>query len=104
MNRKEQLLDVGALLAAKHGELNVTRRMVAKEARVSEALVSNYMGATADAQKQYKRRAVKLGYKLPTPDEQAAIGLQLRAHGPRDARDARERSDRERTAIKRKRA
>ena len=38
--RKASILDAGAKLAAKHGASNVTRRMVAKQAGVSEALVS----------------------------------------------------------------
>lgn len=106
MNRSEQLLDVGAALAAKHGAANVTRRMVAQEAKVSEALVSHHMGSAEDAQKKYARRARALGYKLPDKAQEAENGRVLRAHGPRDQRDTRVRSERERQAIvnKRKRA
>lgn len=100
--RKTQLLDIGAKLAAKHGVANVTRRMVAKAAKCSEPLVTNYVGNTSDAQKLYKRHATKLGLTLPTKEQEAAKGAKLRAHGPRDKRDVRPRSAKEVKAIQKK--
>jgi hypothetical protein len=79
--------------------------MVAKACKVSEGLVTAYMGTTADAQKLYTRQAKKLGLKLPTKEQVEAIGAKLRAHGPRKApvkRTSRKRSVKEVQAIKRK--
>jgi AcrR family transcriptional regulator len=103
-DRKASILEAGARLAAKHGAINVTRRMVAKAANVSEALVSSHMGDTASAQAAYKRKMKKLGLEEPSKDKIEAIGVKLRAHGPRDKRDTRKRSAKEVEAIKRKRA
>jgi AcrR family transcriptional regulator len=103
--RKAALLECGAKLAAKHGAVNVTRRMVAKACKVSEGLVTAYMGTTADAQKLYTRQAKKLGLKLPTKEQVEAIGAKLRAHGPRKApvkRTSRKRSVKEVQAIREK--
>lgn len=102
--RKAQLLAIGARLAAKYGAANVTRRMVAKEAKCAEALVSVYMGGTDRAQSAYARKAKALGYSLPDKATTATIGAKLRAHGPRDKRDTRKRSVKEVEAIKRKSA
>ena len=101
--RKASIVDAGAKLASKYGAENVTRRMVAQAAGCSEALVSAHMGASAEAQAVYKRRAKAL--KLPLPDKATveAYGKQLRAHGPRDKRDTRKRSVKEVKVIKRKR-
>lgn len=101
-DRKTQLLDVGAKLASKHGHTNVTRRMVAKAAQVSEALVSSYLGDTATAQKAFAARARKLGLTLPTKAEAEALGVKLRAHGPRKNPVVRKRAAKEVEAIKRK--
>lgn len=101
-DRKASILEAGARLAAKHGAINVTRRMVAAAAKVSEALVSAHMGDTASAQAAYKRQMKKLGLEEPSKDKIEAIGVKLRAHGPRDKRDTRKRSAKEVEAIKRK--
>lgn len=101
-DRKTQLLDVGAKLASKHGHTNVTRRMVAVEAKVSEALVSSYLGDSKTAQAAYKRRATKLGLKLPTAAQAEEMGAKLRAHGPRKNPVVRKRSAKEVKAIKEK--
>lgn len=101
-DRKASILEAGARLAAKHGAINVTRRMVANAAKVSEALVSAHMGDTATAQAAYKRQMKKLGLEEPSKDKIEAIGVKLRAHGPRDKRDTRKRSAKEVEAIKRK--
>lgn len=93
--RKTQLLDAGAKLAVKLGAANVTRRLVAKEVKVAEALVSHYLGGTADAQKAYARHARKLGLTLPSKAESDAIGAKMRKHKPGDKRDTRKRSIRE---------
>ena len=101
-DRKASILEAGARLAAKHGAINVTRRMVAEAAKVSEALVSAHMGDTKTAQAAYKRQMKKLGLEEPSKDKIEAIGVKLRAHGPRDKRDTRKRSAKEVEAIKRK--
>lgn len=100
--RKIELLDIGARLAAKHGLKNVTRRMVATEANVSDALVSSYLGNVEEQRAAYKKRAKALKLTLPDAKAEALMGRKLRAHGPRDARDTRKRSAREVEAIKRK--
>jgi hypothetical protein len=100
--RKAQLLDVGAKLVAKNGAVNITRRMVAQAGKVSEALVSNYFGDRASLQKRMKAHAKKLGLAEPHPAKIDAIGIKLRAHGPRDARDTRKRSAKEVKAIVKK--
>lgn len=101
--RKALIIEAGAKLVSKHGAPNVTRRMVAQAAKVSEALVSAHMGTSEDAQKVYARKAKAL--KLPIPDKATteANGKKLRAHKPRDKRDTRERSVREVKAIRNKR-
>lgn len=101
--RKALIIEAGAKLVSKHGAPNVTRRMVAQAAKVSEALVSAHMGTSEDAQKVYARKAKAL--KLPIPDKATteANGKKLRAHKPRDKRDTRERSVREIKAIRNKR-
>jgi hypothetical protein len=83
VSREEKLLEAGARLAAKHGTKNVTRRMVAKAAKLPESVVSYYMGASDDAQKRYAKRAKVLGLTLPDKATEAALGVKLRAHGPR---------------------
>ena len=100
--RKTQLLDAGAKLAVKLGAANVTRRLVAKEAKVAEALVSHYLGTSAEAQKAYTKRARKLGFTLPTKAVSDDIGLKMRKHKPGDKRDTRKRSVREVKTIKQK--
>lgn len=100
--RKAQILEAGAKLAAKLGTVNVTRRDVAKACSCAEALVSRYMGDTATAQKAYARKAKAMGLALPSKAEADAIGVKMRAHGPRDKRDTRKRSAKEVEAIKRK--
>jgi hypothetical protein len=100
--RKEQMLDAGAKLAAKHGAVNVTRRMVAEACDCAEALVSVYMGDSASAKRAYARRAKAMGLAMPDKAKAELIGFKLRAHGPRDKRDTRKRSVKEVKAIKRK--
>lgn len=101
--RKSMLLEAGAKLASKYGTQNVTRRMVAKAAKVSEGLVSLYLGDTATAQKAYARKARALKLTLPSKAEAEAIGVKLRKHKPADKRDTRKRTAKEVNAIKRKR-
>jgi hypothetical protein len=100
--RKALLLDVAAKLTAKYGAVNVTRRMVAKAGKVSEPLVSSYFGGMEESRKAYARHAKKLGLEQPSKEKQAALGAKLRAHGPRDARDSRQRSVKEVKAIAKK--
>jgi hypothetical protein len=101
-DRKTTILETGAKLAAKHGAINVTRRMVAKAAKLPESVVSYYMGGADEAQRAYTKQAKKLGLTLPTKQEAEAIGVKLRAHKPRDVRDSRKRTVKEVEAIKRK--
>lgn len=101
--RKAQILEAGAKLAAKNGAANVTRRMVAEQCECAEGLVSVYMGDSATAQKAYARKAKAMGLALPDKAKSDAIGVKMRSHGPRDKRDTRKRSVREVEAIKRKR-
>ncbi len=101
---KTLILDTGAKLAAKYGTKNVTRRLVAKTAKVTEPLVTHYVGGAADAQKKYAARARKLGLTLPTEAQADAIGKKLRAHKPGDARDTRARSPKEKLAVAKKSA
>jgi hypothetical protein len=77
-NKSAELLDIGARLASKYGEQNITRRMVAEEGKVSEPLVSHFFGGTADAQKKYARRAKALGLPLPKKAEAMELGRELR--------------------------
>lgn len=100
--RKAQLLEAGAKLASKHGAANVTRRMVATACKCAEGLVTNYMGDAKSAQKAYARKAKAMGLSLPDKAKTDAIGVKLRKHKPKDARDTRRRSIREVQAIKRK--
>jgi len=102
--RKAAMLEVGAKLAAKHGSVNVTRKMLADAMKppVAEGLVSHYFGSVDGMRKAVKARAKKLGLVEPDKAKQESIGIKLRAHGPRDARDTRKRSAREVEAIKRK--
>lgn len=102
--RKAAMLEVGAKLAAKHGSVNVTRKMLADAMKppVAEGLVSHYFGSVDGMRKAVKARAKKLGLVEPDKAKQESIGVKLRAHGPRDARDTRKRSAREVEAIKRK--
>lgn len=101
--RKALIIEAGAKLVSKHGAPNVTRRMVAQAAKVSEALVSAHMGTSEDAQKVYARKAKALKLSIPDKATTEANGKKLRAHKPRDKRDTRKRSVREVKAIANKR-
>lgn len=83
MDRKTEFLDIGAKLAGKYGAVNVTRRMVAQAAKVSDGLVAHYLGSIADAQKLFAKHAKKLGIEQPAKDKIESIGTKMRAHGPR---------------------
>lgn len=100
--REESILNAGAQLAAKFGAVNVTRRMVASKLKISDGLVSHYMGGTAEAQTAYKKRMKKLGLVEPAKDKIEALGVKLRAKGPREVKSTRKRSIKEVKAIKRK--
>ena len=99
--RKAQLLGAGAKLAAKHGAVNVTRKMVADACKCAEGLVSVYLGTKDEAQKAYRKHMKKLGLSEPDKAKIEAIGGKLRAHGPREKRVVRKRSVKEVEAIKR---
>lgn len=104
MSTKSDILMAGAKLASKHGAKNVTRRMVAKEAGVSEGIVSHHFGTAAEAQAKYAAKAKREGFKMPTAEQTKAIGIKLRAHGPRKPAPPRKRSQKELDAIAKKRA
>lgn len=99
--RLQTILDAGARLAGKFGAKNVTRKMVAEAAKASPALVAYYAGTTAEAQKAYAKRAKKMGIEQPAKEKIEAIGLKMRAHGPRQAPVKRARAAKEVKAIKR---
>ena len=99
--REESILNAGAQLAAKYGAVNVTRRMVASKLKISDGLVSHYMGGTAEAQAAYKKRMKKLKLVEPAKDKIEALGVKLRAKGPREVKSTRKRSIKEVKAIKR---
>ena len=101
-DRLATILEAGAKLVGKLGAKNVTRKDVAKEAKVSPALVAYYMGSSAEAQKAYAKHARKLGIAQPPKEEIERIGAKMRAHGPRKSKVVRKRSDKEKAAIKRK--
>lgn len=91
--RKAKLCEVAGELAAKFGSSNVTRRMVAKAADVSDSLVGHYLGTAEAIKKAAVAACRKAGLKEPTKEQQVAIGQQLRAHGPRDAKPQRRAED-----------
>ena len=91
--REQQLLLIGARLAGKYGAKNVTRRMVAEEAKCAGPLVTHYMGSTEDAQRKYAKHAKQLGIAQPAKAEIERIGAELRAHGPRSHKIVRRTKD-----------
>lgn len=78
MTRKDQLLEIGARLASKYGAANVTRRMVARKANVTDPLVGAYLGRVAEAQEKWRKHCKEMGLPHPTKTEEATIGLELR--------------------------
>ena len=76
--RMDQLLEIGARLASKYGASNVTRRMVAQEAKVTDPLVSIYMGRVPEAQARWRAHCKKMGLPHPSKKEEAEMGLQMR--------------------------
>lgn len=77
-DRSNELLDIGARLVSKYGAANVTRRMVAKQAGVTDALVSSYFGSAEEARKKYTRRARAMGLSIPDKDETERLGVEMR--------------------------
>lgn len=59
--RKSQILDHALACARKHGYSNVTRKMIADEADISEALVSVYWGTMTQIRRSIMRQAVAVG-------------------------------------------
>lgn len=99
-DRKAELLIVGAKLVAKVGAENLTRRAVAKAAKVSEPLVTHYFGSTVDLRKACANYCKRIGWSQPDKKQVAAVGQKLRAH--KVERTPRKRSIAEVKAIKRK--
>lgn len=83
--RKSSLLNVGVELAAKHGAENVSRRMIADKAKVSEPLVSRYLGSKSEIPKAIKKAAKKAGVALPDKQQTAELGEKLRKATRRQA-------------------
>jgi AcrR family transcriptional regulator len=97
---KQELLEFGVALAVKYGVVNVTRRAIAKRARVSEALVSHHLGNREALHKAIKRQMRKQGYEEPSAAEIEKAGKRLRAK--KNPAPARKRTAKEVEAIKRK--
>lgn len=76
--RKVLLLAAGVKLAVKHGAENVTRRDIAKEAKVSEPLVTRYLGSKSEIPKAIKKAAKKAGAILPDKEQAKVLGEKLR--------------------------
>lgn len=104
IDRKQQIIDTGARLAARYGAVNVTRRMIAEKIKVTEALLNRYVGTRKKAQKLYAKRCIELGLKEPSPEKIEQHGINLRKHKVGDVRDTRKRSAKEVKAIKDKKA
>lgn len=58
-DRKSQLLEAALKIATRIGYTKVTREAIAKEAKVSPALVSFYFGTTPKMKRDIMRHAVK---------------------------------------------
>lgn len=85
---REEILQVGARLAAAHGSKNVTRRMIATELGCSEATVSYHVGTKSAAQRLYAKRAKEFGLTQPTRREIERQGKMLRARARKDVSSA----------------
>lgn len=83
--RKSSLLTVAVELAVKHGAENVSRRMIADKAKVSEPLVSRYLGSKSEIPKAIKKAAKKAGAVLPDKQQTAELGEKLRKATRRQA-------------------
>lgn len=99
MDTNDTIVLAAISLGAKYGIKNVTRRMVAAKARVSEGLVSHYLGGRDEMRAVIKRQMKKARLNEPTAEQIAAHGIKLRKRKPRKPRDL---SLREIKAIKRK--
>jgi hypothetical protein len=85
VDTRATLLAQAAKLTGKFGSTNLTRRMVAKAAGVSDGLVTHHLGNVEEMRKLAKREAKRLNIVEPDKAKQEAIGVKLRAHGPREA-------------------
>jgi hypothetical protein len=83
VDTKERIIKAGVKLAGKIGTTNITRRNLAEAAGVTESLVTHHVGNVDDMRKLVKREARKAGVVEPDKAKQEAIGVKLRAHGPR---------------------
>jgi hypothetical protein len=79
MSRKQEFLETGAKLAVKVGVVNVTRRAIAAHHKVTDPLVSKYVGGKAEMRKAIKSTMKKLGLVEPAADVAEAKGKALRA-------------------------
>jgi AcrR family transcriptional regulator len=78
--RKALILDAAAKCVSKYGARNVTRRMVAKLAGCSEALVAHYLGGTESIRRKGLSQAKAMGLPMLTAAKAIEIGQQLRKH------------------------
>ncbi len=76
--RKVLLLAAGVKLAVKFGAENVTRRDIAKAAKVSEPLVTRYLGSKSEIPKAIIKAAKKAGETLPDKSQSKVLGEKLR--------------------------
>jgi len=58
--RKRSILHAAVTMARTHGWLNMTREHVARQAGVSEGLVSRYLGTMGSVRKAVMREAIRL--------------------------------------------
>ena len=77
-SKEQTLLKHGVRLAVKFGSSNVTRRMVAQAAKVSDPLVSHYFGPTEQLRDRLAKAVKDAGRSEPSADAQATIGEKMR--------------------------
>lgn len=90
--RKESVEKSGIKLAVKVGVSNITRRMLAAESGISEALVSHYMGDREAMRKKIARITKAAGKVQPDKEKQLVIGKKLRAHSVQEVIGAKKSS------------
>ena len=100
VDTSQVLLTHAAKLVGKHGSTNLTRRMVAQAAGVSDAQVSHHLGNVEEMRRLAKREAKRMKITEPSKTEQEVIGVRLRAHGPRKATAAKKSAAKKATAAK----
>lgn len=77
-SRQSTLLNHGVKLATKFGVPNITRRMVAKAAKVSDPLVSHYFGSLQQLHDAIEKEMKAQGKKQPSLDQIVSMGEKMR--------------------------